>query len=197
MDVQVAIESLKKNINQIYNGTKEKLKPNIYRGHSRTISTDIEDETTLFIANVLPDSYKFLIDASINIDGKNNRPDLLVVDDKNHVKFMIELKANMGYCRNATHVINEMIDNHHKFSKVSILTCKFSDEEVQTVIYDYNVQLFLLSFTDGNCSLENHINNKQYADQQGIYHYNLFSGWYGELRDKEIHEFVNKLLVLE
>jgi hypothetical protein len=194
VQINKEVESLKLSIKNIYSQTKQNLRSNIYRGHSRSISSDIEDQITVFISNILPKNFKFLLDSSLNIDGKNNRPDLIVVDEDNNVKFLIELKANMGYCRNATKVIDDIRDNHEKFSKKGSLICKFSDGNQIIINYNEEVKLFLISFTDNNCSSKKHVLNKNYADQKGVHHFNLFSGWYGDLTDKEVDSFVVKIL---
>ena len=96
------IKSLINYINTVYFKTSNKIRTNIYRGHLRSISSDIEDAIALYIANVLPTDYKIFLDSSVHVNKKNNRPDLLVVDASNNVKAMIEVKSNMGWCRNAT-----------------------------------------------------------------------------------------------
>lgn len=193
MDSRQATELLRQSIKTVFDDTKKKLQDNVFRGHSRSISTDIEDLITIFIANVLPENYKFLLDASIHIDGKNNRPDLLIANENNKVIAMIELKSNMGYCRDATTVINEMIENHHKFFNAINLTCSFSDDEKQLVTYNQDVELFLISLTSNNCSTDNHQNNKIYATSRGVHYFNLFSGWYGGLVDKDVYGFLSTL----
>ncbi|MDY0214019.1 MAG: hypothetical protein RBS24_00610 [Bacilli bacterium] len=194
MNTDQAVNFLKQSIKTAFDDTKKKLQVNVFRGHSRSISTDIEDLITLFIAKVLPENYKFLLDASIHVNGKNNRPDLLIANQNNEVIAMIELKSNMGYCRDATNTINEIIENHNKFLNFNDLTCKFSDDDQQTVSYNQNVELFLVSLTSNNCSTENHQNNKIYAASKGVHYFNLFSGWYGELIDNDVIEFLNTLI---
>jgi hypothetical protein len=193
MNIGSAIDVLRNSISTVFNDTKRKLSPNIYRGHSRSISTDIEDLITIFISNVLPKNYKFLLDASIHVDGKNNRPDLLIANENNEVIAMIELKSNMGYCRDATSVINEITENHNKFFNATNLICKFSDDEQQLVTYNQDVELFLISLTSDNCSTDNHQNNKAFATSKGVNYFNLFSGWYGGLLDKDVYAFLSTL----
>lgn len=117
MNKIVAIKNLIDRIAAIHRSTKEPLNNNIYRGHSRSISTDIEDSVALLLSELLPESYSFMLDPSIYIDGKNNRPDLLVLNSEDEVIAMIEIKANMGWCRNASSVLNgifSMISNSKK-----------------------------------------------------------------------------------
>lgn len=140
--VNEAIELLIQDIHDIYNETKRKLKPNIYRGHSRSISTDIEDHISIFISSLLSSNFKLLIDPSIHTNNRGRRPDLLIANENDEVLAMVEMKANMGYCIDVRSVLNEMIDNHSTFINISSLTRKFSEDETQNVTYNNNVKLF-------------------------------------------------------
>ena len=163
MNKEEAIKGLKNYIETIYADTKKQLKTNIYRGHSRSISTDIEDAIAIFISDILhEDKYKILSDPSIYINHKKHRPDILVVDKNNEVILLIEIKAQMGYCRDASPVLNDMIKNNDMFKKEIQLECEFSKKEAITVLYK-NPKLLLVALTDGNCSKEKHIKNKDYA----------------------------------
>lgn len=97
MNKIVAIKNLIDRIAAIHRSTKEPLNNNnIYRGHSRSISTDIEDSVALLLSELLPESYSFMLGPSIYIDGKNNRPDLLVLNSEDEVIAMIEKKPIWG-----------------------------------------------------------------------------------------------------
>ena len=193
MDINIAIEELKKYIYNSYKATSERIGPNIYRGHLRSLSTEIEDGIALFVSIILP-KCKIFLDPSIHIDRKNNRPDLLVVNENNEVVAMIEIKSNMGWCRNAKGVIDGIINNDNKLSNAKSLYCEFSRESSQIVTYGNNVKLFLIALTDGNCSAKNHVNNKAYAATTKVKQYNLFSGWYDKLFDCEVAAFAAELM---
>ncbi|PKK98662.1 MAG: hypothetical protein CVV57_05615 [Tenericutes bacterium HGW-Tenericutes-2] len=195
MELSDAIEKLKKHISNIYLSTGNKIGDNIYRGHLRTISTDIEDGIAIFISDILPGEYKIFLDSSIHIGGKKNRPDLLVVDSNNNVKAMVEIKANMGWCRNASMVIDDIILSDIMFKTHKNLTCEFSREENQKIFYGENVKLFLVAFTDNNSSLKNHVANKLYASKFDVFQFNLFTGWYDSLSNCEIEEFGKELVM--
>ena len=107
---------------------------------------------------------------------------------------MIEIKSNMGWCRNAMQVIDDIVSNDNKFRAERNLYCEFSRENSQQVKYGDDVKLFLIALTDGNCTAKNHAANKAYAVSKNVYQYNLFSGWYGNLSDCEIVNFANELL---
>lgn len=194
MKTEEAVQELKSYIEASYAKTMEPLAPGIVRGHLRSISTDIEDGIALFVSHVLPEGYKLLLDPSIHVDGVNNRPDLLVVDESNAVKAMIEIKANMGWCRNASGVLDDIVSNDAKFKSQGRLSCEFSKEETIEVFYGKGVKLFLVALTDSNCTEKKHIANKSYADSVGVHQYNLFSGWYGGLTPLEVETFAAELL---
>lgn len=73
------------------------------------------------------------------------------------------------------------------------LDCEFSREKTVTVSYKDNVELFLISLTDGSCPEIEHIKNKKYASLKNVNHYLLFSGWCCDLNNKEIVNFVSKI----
>ena len=194
MELNDAIEKLKKYIAGIYDSTGRKIGTNIFRGHLRSISSDVEDGIALFIADILSVNYSIFLDSSININGSNNRPDLLLVDGDNTVRAMIEIKANMGWCRNASAVIDDIKSNDIKFRTEKQLTCKFSREEEKNIIYGDNVILFLIAFSDSNCNGKNHKANKLYASNHNVFQFNLFSGWYESLINCEIEDFGNEII---
>lgn len=193
MDIKKAITNIKEYIYTAYAKTYQKTAPNIFRGHLRGLSTDIEDAIALFISNIMP-NHKVFIDSSIYVERKNNRPDILVVNENNEVVTMVEIKANMGWCRNAKDVIDDIVVNDKKFQDVGTLRCEFSREDSQIVTYKDNVKLFLISLTDGNCSSKQHLLNKAYAKTTKVSQFNLFSGWYDHLENCEIEEFTKELL---
>ncbi|MCR4660647.1 MAG: hypothetical protein K5765_01440 [Clostridia bacterium] len=193
MNKKDAISLLKGYIKKSYSAINEKIGPNIFRGHLQSLSVNIENGIALFVSNILPDN-KIFLDPSIHIDGKNNRPDLLVVNEAKEVVAMIEIKANMGWCRNAKGVIDDMLLNNDKYIKEESLYCEFSREESQSVTYSDKVKLFLIALTDGNCNEKYHKANKEYAKANNVFQFNLFSGWYGELTDCEIEQFADELL---
>lgn len=193
MELNNAIDKLKKYISEVYQNTGSKIGTNIYRGHLRSISTDIEDGIAIFISDILPKDYKIFLDSSVHVDGKKNRPDLLVIDGNNNVKAMVEIKANMGWCRDASVVIDDIILNDSKFKTIRVLNCEFSRESNQVIFYNENVKLFLISLTDKNCSMKNHEANKLYASNLDVFQFNLFSGWYESLSNCEIEEFGNEI----
>lgn len=118
----------------------------------------------------------------------------MIVNENNEVVAMIEIKANMGWCRDAANVIDYISTSHNKFKKVKKLNCEFSREDDQVVTYSKDVKLFLISCTDGNCSALKHTTNKSNAQSKNIYYFNLFQGWYDALTNCEIEDFIAALM---
>lgn len=81
MDKNKIINELKKEIKNKYDETKTAVGKKIFRGHSRCISTDIEDTIARFISKILSE-YKIFLDPSISIKGTIYRPDLLIINQK-------------------------------------------------------------------------------------------------------------------
>ena len=196
MDINIAIKNLKNGICKVWNDTKGKLRPNVSRGHSRAISTDVEDLIGLFVSDLFDDKYNILIDSSVHIDT-THRPDMLVVKD-GKVIAMIEVKTQMGWCRDASGVIdNEIVRMHNTFCEAKNLTCKFSNDITQYVTYDENAKLFLIALTSKNgANPEQHKKNVEYARSKGVGHYILFDGWYNCLVEKNIADFAKELVNL-
>ena len=196
--IDSAIEKLKTGINTVWTKTREKIKDNVFRGHFRSISTDVEDYIGLFISDILGDQFRILIDPSIYIYGTGtHRPDILVVrDDK--VVAMIEVKTQMGWCRDISPVIEHEILRMHKVFCDQKLTCKFSGDEAQKVIYDEKVKLFLIVLTSRNgARAEQHEANVNFAKSEDIGYYILFDGWYDGLTEKsDIKSFAREIINL-
>ena len=134
------------------------------------------------------------LDPSIHVGGKNNRPDMLIVRKDGTVAAMVEIKANMGWCRNAFWVIDDIIGNDAKFRSEGTLHCEFSKDENVDVTYADGVKLFLVSLVDGNCPRNKHEVNKVYASSRGVLQMNLFAGWYDSLGDLEIRSFAQEVI---
>ena len=187
------IDELKEYVKQAYDSTAKKISNQIYRGHLRSISTDIEDGIALFVSKLLP-KHKILLDTSIKVENKTHRPDIIVVNEKDEVVAAIEIKANMGWCRDASKVVDHIIDCDNIFKHTKTLTCTLSNQASHTVSYPSNVKQFLIALTQGNCSHNKHTENKKYAISKNVGYFNLFDGWYNNLIDLEIETFIKELL---
>ena len=194
MEVNSAINKLKDHILTKYEETKHKVGTNVIRGHLRTLSTEIEDGVALFLLDILPEGYKALVDCSVHIDGKSHRPDILIIDSENKVKFLVEVKTNMGWCRNATNELNKILQKHNKMASVGNIRCMFSNDPEINVFYSDEVKIFLIPFKKGNCSEDKHTNNMELAKEKGISYFRLFDNWYSNLENKEIEKFANTII---
>lgn len=105
-DFEVKLEDFRKKVIKDYNKKQNSfLETQVFRGHVESMSVYFEDEFTKFISEVLNDkSYKFYIDYTIG----TRRPDLLITKN-NKLVACIELKCNMGYCRDNVKKINESV----------------------------------------------------------------------------------------
>ena len=177
-----------------YKSTAKQLAHNITRGHLRSISSDIEDGIAIYISKALPQDYKLFLDPSINIDNRINRPDLLVVDSHDNVAAMIEIKANMGWCRDARPIIDKIVEKDNIFRSTKKLICEFSNKTIVEVSYEEGVKLYLISLTDKNCPVQHHEQNKQYASNNNIHYFNLFTEWYDSLQVKDAEVFIGDLV---
>lgn len=197
---RTAIENLQKRVSDTYKETTESCScenKNISRGCYRSMSSDIEDSIALFLSKLLPDTYYFLLDTSICVNGKINRPDLLILNEKKQVIAMIEIKAHMGWCRSNAEILKvlEKIKLYNdKFKEAHELEYSIKvNSDKQKATYSENVKLFLIAFTGDNCPDKNHNNHKELAKEKCIKHYILFSGWYNELKCKDIYEFIKDI----
>ncbi len=190
MRVNAAIDSLKKYILQEFQKTKITIRPNLHRGHLRALSTEIEDGIAAFLLDILPEEYKVYVDASVRVGRKTHRPDILVVDENDKVKALVEVKTNMGWCRDASAEIDKILFKHNEMVSNGTITCKFSNDATVTASYENSVPVFLVAFTSENCGSSRHENNRNVAKSKNVKYYCLFSGWYGDvLTDLDIKAF--------
>lgn len=185
-----AIIDLKYNIGKVFKDTKKSLGNNIFRGHTRSISTDVEDYIAVFISELLPKNYTIMLDPTITIGTQKRRPDLVIIDDENVLFAILEIKSNTGYCRIANHVLDSILNFKEQLSIEKNFKCQFSSGEAIEVVFSDKVKLFFVSLTDFNNNEKNHLSNKNYAETLGIHYLNLFTNWYENLKDKDIREFV-------
>lgn len=188
----MSIQQLVNNIHSIYMATKKPISNNVWRGHSRSISADIEDQIALMIADSLPNGYELYLDPSVTINGRLHRPDLIIVDPNKNVSAIIEIKANMGWCRDASNVINNMVALNQSFCNAGRLTVR-TLSKVDTVTYSNTVKMFLISLTDNNCGDSAYSNNQAIANKNNIKHYCLFTGWYDNLIEKDVGLFLKDI----
>ena len=197
MSYGVAIENARKRIADAHKITKGQLNDRVYRGHSRSISTDIEDSIALLIYDIIPNDYYLILDPSIYVNKQNHRPDLLIVNGENKVVGLVEIKANMGWCRNASGVLNNLKKEDNIFKENKILKCKLSSDNSKEVNYPDDVKLFLVALTGENGGGESrHQTNKENAQALNIKHFILFDGWYDALRNRDAEEFAIEIAKL-
>lgn len=198
-NLEETIIDLKNNVIKIYKDVCTPLSDKILRGHSRSISTDIEDKIAIFIHKLLP-NYDIYIDSSIFVDHKIHRPDILLVKDE-VVKAVIEIKSILGFNRDASNDIDKLDDNRKLFANVKETICTFSNYQSDSKRNAKNIQftnetkyLFIV-FASENCSKKQHNLNREYAKEKNICYYILFDGWWGrELIPLNIKDFCEEIL---
>ena len=194
METTEAIAKLKQYIFDRFEETKAKVGTNILRGHLRALSTEVEDGIAIFLLDILPAGYKAFVDCSVNIDSESHRPDILVLDKNNNVRFLVEVKTNMGWCRDASGELEKILHKHEHMKSVKDFVCRFSNDPEETVHYPNDVKVFLVPFTNSNSSQRKHEMNKVKASEMGIKYYILFDKWYSDLEDKDIAGFAADIL---
>lgn len=199
MKIEKAIDNLRDYINKKYKETKNinTIRTNIMvRGHLRSLSTEIEDGIAFFLLDILPNGYKAFVDASVRVGSKTHRPDILIIDDRNNVKALVEVKTNMGWCRNASKEIDKILEKHVEMSSKENVICKFSNNPEVEVSYSKDVPVYLVAFTSKNCGDSQHEDNRDKANAKNVKYHCLFSGWYDEeLEPLEINTFAEELIV--
>lgn len=214
MKQEKAIFELKDNVKKAYNKELNIIKKlektsHILRGHISSMSSIIEDEIAQFILKVTSKKWKIFLDSSISIKlnqkrAKTFRPDMLLLDEKGNVKAVFEIKTSMGYYRDATEVIDKLIDMHTAFIKECNLKCSFSRKGKNKSLhkeakYQKNVKCFIITYSDNACDNRHHEQNKTNARRKRIEHFVLFKGWYdeAEIRYDDISDFIEQLKQLK
>lgn len=93
---------LTESVNNNYKVLNYRIEKNIWRNTRIAMGNCVENEIAKLINYVLKrKDYKYIIDAQLNYGEKNPiRPDILVVDKANVIKYMFEIKSQMGFSRN-------------------------------------------------------------------------------------------------
>lgn len=205
MNIVEEVESLKKNIKDIYikRGTIGGIDKNkIYIGRKPSISSEVEEQITLFLSRILSDKYTFYIDCYMY----KRRPDVLVVDkDTNKCVLILEIKSCMGYYRELSNEeINSCVDLVNIFKNKDIEAFSRYDTADSNMEYvegklanpirkNNNVKFMFVVLSRASCSEVAHLSNKNRLEKHNLYYYGLFDDWYDNLQDKEIYDFIDNL----
>ena len=74
--------------------------PNIYRGRSSSISSELEDLTALFIALNNPHQCNYFTDQPIRFEGSSTKyPDIVIQNKDGIIKNLIDVKTDIGWNR--------------------------------------------------------------------------------------------------
>jgi len=193
--MEKAIEKLIKKLRENYdnNGIIDRKYDNkIIRGHKVAMSSIIENELAIFLSEILDEKYQFLIDWTVN----NRRPDLLIINTENNkCELIIEIKSNMGYCRKLSQSqLNDLVNEREMFkNSITIKSKESNKDNPQSISGNKNIKLIFVSSTSDNSSEENHITNKKELKKYNIEYFCLFEGWYDNLKQKEIQDFIESI----
>jgi|GEM_PF-6494961 len=214
MNSKQLICGLRDNVKKAYNKELNIIKKlaeasHILRGHVSSMSSIVEDEIAQFILKATSKKWKIFLDSSVSVKRNHKRtqtfrPDLLLLDEKENVKAIFEIKTSMGYYRNAIEVIDKLIDMHTTFIKEHSIQCSFSRKGKNKPLrkdakYPKGVKCFIITYSDNACDEKYHIQNKKMAQRKGIKHFVLFKGWYdeAEMRYDDILNFIEQLKKLK
>ena len=95
-------EYFRKLIELYFNSREPKYyNPNIFRGRSTSISSELEDLTALFIALNNPNSCSYFTDQPLKFsNAKTKYPDIVIQHEKNEVIYdLVDMKADTGWNR--------------------------------------------------------------------------------------------------
>jgi hypothetical protein len=73
--------------------------PNIFRGRSSSISSSFEDLMALFIALNNPNNCQYFTDQAMKFNNKTYYPDVVILEENNNIKHLIDLKTDLGWNR--------------------------------------------------------------------------------------------------
>lgn len=95
------VEYFKKLIELYFNSREPKYyNPNIFRGRSTSISSELEDLTALFIALNNPDSCNYFTDQPLRFQGsKTKYPDIVIQHENKVIYDLVDMKADTGWNR--------------------------------------------------------------------------------------------------
>ena len=75
--------------------------PNIKRGRSSSISSELEDLTALFIALNNPNKCLYFTDQPMQFEGSTTKyPDIVIQNNSGSIKNLIDVKTDLGWNRN-------------------------------------------------------------------------------------------------
>lgn len=103
MHYKMTPEEFFKKLIELYRSAREPkyYNPNIFRGRSFSISSELEDLTALFIALNNPKPCNYFTDQPIKFEGKTTKyPDIVIQnDDSNTIENLIDTKTDTGWNR--------------------------------------------------------------------------------------------------
>ena len=110
MEYKMSPEEYFRKINELYrNARKPKFyNPNIKRGRSSSISSELEDLTALFISLNNPNRCDYFTDQPMKFSGSTPKyPDIVIQNSNGLIKNIIDVKADIGWDRSGLYSLCE------------------------------------------------------------------------------------------
>jgi hypothetical protein len=102
MEYKMSPEEYFKKIIELYHKSRDPkfYNPNIKRGRSSSISSELEDLTALFIALNNPNQCSYFTDQPMKFEGSTTKyPDIVIQDKDGTIKDLIDVKSDIGWNR--------------------------------------------------------------------------------------------------
>ena len=98
----------------------------------------------------------------------------------------------MGYCRKITD-IDKFVKELEYFKRNDEIKVNYYEyinnekkSKYQMITNNSNVKMLFLVLTSDNCNEQNHIDNRSILNKKGIQYFQIFSGWYDNLKINEV-----------
>ena len=192
------------NLKQEYINQVKEIDKNVFRGHISSLSVVGENEICLYLKSILGEKHKFYIDSTIpkkySKAHKNIRPDILITDLNNNLKYVVEIKLNQGWSRTVDdEYVSKLQDDYKLFKKDGTISIDYfiyndsNEDYYEHATIDIStsnkVRYLYIVLTAMNSKLEHHQYNYETLKKVGIEYYVLFNGWYHQLYEIEDQEY--------
>jgi hypothetical protein len=102
MKYKMSPEEYFKKIIELYRNSREPkfYNPNIHRGRSSSISSELEDLTALFLALNNPNQCSYFTDQPMKFEGSSTKyPDIVIQNTDGLIKDLVDVKTDIGWDR--------------------------------------------------------------------------------------------------
>ena len=186
-------------INNNYKVLNYKIDKNIWRNTRIAMGNCVENEIAKLVNSILKRrDYKYIIDAQLYYGEKNPiRPDILVVDKDNIIRYMFEIKSQMGYCRDTE--LEDYKSNQDKLCKAKLIKYNriqfekgiekdaivpMNTRVKEELVCDKNIKTIFVNLMQSNGV------SKELKNINGVFYFSLFKKgiWYDSISYENINE---------